>query len=209
MHDRIKNIQNQLLSKIENQMSNLDCVDTEEFAKVIDAVHHLEEAMYYCAIVEAMEKSQEDSSSDMPMRSHMGYTEYFPHGEYNWDAMDWRPYYYYTQSGRGSANQYGGSDSRSTSSRMGYGENGMMGYSEGGQSGSQGQGGSNSSGQTAYYGGPTYYYTDSKPADMKDVSKYLSELSDSLPHMMEKASPEEKKMVSDKLQQITQKVTGK
>lgn len=207
--ERLKSIKSTLVSLVETQLGDVEHTDAKELGEVVDMIKDLEEAMYYCAIVEAMEKSKEEGQEDISVRSRMGYTEHFPHGEYNWDTMDWRPYYYYTQSGRGSANQYGGSGSRSTSSRMGYNENEMMGYSDSGNSGNGGsQSGSNSSGQTAYYGGPTYYYTENKPTDVNEVSKYLSELSDSLPHMMEKASPEDKKMISEKLQQINTKVNS-
>lgn len=196
--ERLKSIKSTLVSLVETQLGDVEHTDAKELGEVVDMIKDLEEAMYYCAIVEAMEKSKEEGQEDISVRSRMGYTDHFPHGEYNWDTMDWRPYFYYTQSGRGSANQYGGSNSGSTSARMGYSENGM----------SNNQGGSGSGGQTAYYGGPTYYYTESKPMSMNEVSKYLSELSDSLPHMMEKASPEDKKMIAEKLQQINTKVNN-
>jgi hypothetical protein len=35
--------------------------------------------------------------------------------------------------------------------------------------------------------------------DIKQVGRYLNELSDELPHMMEKSSQEDKKMISEKL----------
>lgn len=196
--ERLKSIKSTLVSLVETQLGDVEHTDAKELGEVVDMIKDLEEAMYYCAIVEAMEKSKEEGQEDISVRSRMGYTDHFPHGEYNWDTMDWRPYFYYTQSGRGSANQYGSSNSGSTSARMGYSEDGI----------SNNQGGSGSGGQTAYYGGPTYYYTESKPMSMNEVSKYLSELSDSLPHMMEKASPEDKKMIAEKLQQINTKVNN-
>ena len=202
--EQLKSIKSTLVSLVQSQLGDIQHTDAKELGEVVDMIKDLEEAMYYCAIVEAMEKSKEEGTEDMAMRSRMGYTEYFPHGEYDWDNMGWRPYYYYQQSGRGSANQYGGSNSRSTSSRMGYGEESGM------NSGSQG--GSSGSGSTSYYGGPNYYYHDSQDGskmmsgDIKQVGRYLNELSDELPHMMEKSSQEDKKMISEKLQQITQKV---
>lgn len=204
--EQLKAIKSTLVSLVQTQLGDVQHTDAKELGEVVDMIKDLEEAMYYCAIVEAMEKSKEEGSEDMAVRSRMGYTEYFPHGEYDWDAMGWQPYYYYQQSGRGSANQYGGSNSRSTGSRMGYSEGSMSG-----QGGNQGgsQGGSSGQGSTAYYGGPNYYYHDSKEhmsSDLKEVNRYLSELNDELPKMMEKSSPEEKKMVSEKLQQITTKV---
>lgn len=48
-----------LLGCIEGQMAHLEEVDTEELGDVIDMVKDLEEAIYYCTVVEAMEKPSE------------------------------------------------------------------------------------------------------------------------------------------------------
>lgn len=197
--EQLKAIKSCLTSLVQTQLGDLQHTDAKELGEVVDMIKDLEEAMYYCAIVKAMEKSSEEGmpQEEMRMRSRMGYKETWPHGEYDWDEMYWRPYYYYQQSGRGSGNQYGGSGS----GQGGMGSSGM---------GSSSQGGSSSNGSTSYYGGPNYYYSEGQPEmrkdDLKQVNKYLSELNDELPHMIEKSSPEEKKMISDKLQQITNKV---
>ena len=199
--ERLKEIKSCLVSLVQTQLGDIEHTDAKEMGEVIDMIKDLEEAMYYCAIVEAMEKSEKEGTEDMRVRSRMGYKEMFPHGEYDWDDMSWRPYYFYQDSGRGNANQYGGSGSRSTGSRMGYGEGSVM-------SGSS-QGGSSGTGSTSYYGGPNYYYSEGhegSKGDIKEVNKYLSELSDELPHMIEKSTPEEKKMLSEKLQQVSNKI---
>lgn len=75
----LKAMKDCLISQIQAQMTHLECVDTKELGEVIDMVKDLEEAMYYCSIVEAMEHStsQEDSSNIMyyterPMNIKMG-----------------------------------------------------------------------------------------------------------------------------------------
>ena len=56
--ERLKHVKDTLMSAIESQMYNLTEVDTEELGDVIDMVKDLEEAMYYCSVVKAMEESE-------------------------------------------------------------------------------------------------------------------------------------------------------
>jgi hypothetical protein len=53
--DRLKQMKNMLISCIENQMTHLEEIDTKELGEAIDMVKDLEEAIYYCTVVEAME----------------------------------------------------------------------------------------------------------------------------------------------------------
>lgn len=227
--EQLKAIKSTLVSLVQSQLGDIQHTDAKELGEVVDMIKDLEEAMYYCSIVKAMEKAEEEKESGSMT---MGFRERYPHGEYDYDTMDWRPYFYYQQSGRGSANQYGGSGgrggNRGYAEMMGYEGGGRSGYSEmmeyyggqggsgSGQGGSQGgsgggsQGGSSGQGSTAYYGGPNYYYSEGQQGmskgDIKQVGKYLNELNEELPHMMEKSSPEEKKMLSEKLTQISNKI---
>lgn len=59
--DRLKAMKNCLMAQAEAQMSHLECVDAKELGEVIDMVKDLEEAMYYCSIVEAMEDANEEN----------------------------------------------------------------------------------------------------------------------------------------------------
>ena len=61
--ERLKNIKNTIMSCVEGQLSNLESTDTRELGEAIDMIKDLEEAMYYCSIVKAMEK-QEDRDMD-------------------------------------------------------------------------------------------------------------------------------------------------
>ena len=55
-----KIMQDQLMSAVKAQMSDLSCVDTNELGEAIDMIKDLEEAMYYCTIVEAMKEKHEE-----------------------------------------------------------------------------------------------------------------------------------------------------
>ena len=179
--EQLKAIESTLVSLVQSQLSDLQHTDAKELGEVVDMIKDLEEAMYYCAIVEAMEKSSEYHE---PSEMRMGFREKWPHGEFDYETMDWEPYYYgrtmrsprYYESGQGSMSSSNGQGSS--------------------------QGGSSSSGSTSYYGGPNYYYHDNQEhvgKDIKQVTRYLDELNNELPKMLEKSSQEDKRVVSDKL----------
>jgi hypothetical protein len=67
---------------VENQMSHLDQVDTKELGEAIDMIKDLEEAIYYCTITEAMEKTEEKEPMhwDRDMDRQMG-RMYYPYYE--------------------------------------------------------------------------------------------------------------------------------
>ena len=59
--ERLKSIKDILMGCIESQMTNLDEVDTKELGESIVMIKDLEEAMYYCSIVKAMEEENYSS----------------------------------------------------------------------------------------------------------------------------------------------------
>lgn len=58
--ERLKMMKNTLVSQVEAQMANLQCVDTKELGEAIDMIKDLEEAIYYCTVVKAMEEKEEN-----------------------------------------------------------------------------------------------------------------------------------------------------
>ena len=57
--EQLRNIEQCLVGFVQGQLGDLKKVDAKELGEVIDAIHHLEEAMYYCSIIDAMEKTKE------------------------------------------------------------------------------------------------------------------------------------------------------
>ena len=57
---QLKSIEQCLTSAVQSQLEDLKKIDTKELGEVIDMIKDLEEAMYYCSITEAMEKSAEE-----------------------------------------------------------------------------------------------------------------------------------------------------
>lgn len=61
MKERLKHMKETLATCIEGQLSNLSEIETEELGQAIDMLKDLEEAIYYCTIVEAMDKEEPKS----------------------------------------------------------------------------------------------------------------------------------------------------
>jgi hypothetical protein len=57
-HERLKHIKENLMSAIEGQVCNLQEADCEELGEAIDMLKDIEEALYFCTITEAMEKTE-------------------------------------------------------------------------------------------------------------------------------------------------------
>ena len=52
--ERLNHIKDVLITEIEAQMENLQCVDAKELGEVIDMVKDIEETIYYYTVTEAM-----------------------------------------------------------------------------------------------------------------------------------------------------------
>lgn len=57
-------IKDTLISLVEQQMTNPQCVDTHEMGEVIDMIKDLAETCYYVSIVEAMEDKEDNEESN-------------------------------------------------------------------------------------------------------------------------------------------------
>lgn len=66
--ERLKHMEEVLMGCVQAQLSHLDTVDTEELGQAIDMIKDLEQAKYYCSIVKAMEEAEEDEPKEMSHR---------------------------------------------------------------------------------------------------------------------------------------------
>ena len=55
--EKLKEMKTKLMNAVEVQMNNLNCVDTKELGEAIDMIKDLEEAIYHCYIINAMEQA--------------------------------------------------------------------------------------------------------------------------------------------------------
>lgn len=217
--ERLKCIKDNLMVAVESQMANLSEVDTEELGDAIDMIKDLEEALYYCTVVKAMEDGEKESRG-------MYYTPMY-HDDYN------RMYY------RGGGDYAYNRESNSTDgrdhSRISHYDERMyyrsepMYYTGNGNGSSNGSISGSSSGGMSQYSEREYPYAfederegkshryrrmymeakethQDKAAQMKELEKYAQELTTDMIEMIQDASQEERQYLSKKVTALANKI---
>lgn len=197
--EELKTMKECLTSQVQAQMSHLDTVDAHELGEAVDMIKDLAEAIYYCTVTEAMEKSSEDKEK---MNTNNN-TYYYSTTHYD------RPMEY------SNGKMYYG-EGNSSSSGMGPGNN-------------SGNSSNSSSNGTSYYHEEYWpqefrdyregrspmqrkMYMESKDLhkgseiEMKELESYLQDLSADITEMVRKASPEEKQILQKKISGIAAKI---
>jgi len=211
-HDRLKHIEHTLMCAVEGQICNLEDVDAKELGCVIDMIKDLEEAIYYCTITEAMEgKSEGDFNLEIEKeerhrgRDTMYYTEsmgsrMMPY----YDDQDWehgsRAYYggnsrMYAQDNSGSSSNQNNSSSRQGSSSRGFSEPMKMRDEREGRSPHS----------RRMYMEAKENHQD-KATQLRELEKYMQELSQDLVEMIDDATPEEKQYLEKKMSALASKI---
>lgn len=233
--EQLKHMKETLVSQVQAQLCNLAAVDTKELGEVIDMIKDLEEAMYYCTIIESMEEKGEEKEGKQ-VHNHYAYYTAEPVTAYrDIDKQMGRMYYpmeynrmYYPESGERGPNdtlrQYNGGGGGGSGS-------GGSGSSGGSSGGGGGRGGSSSGGRgsTSQYSerelpfefrdaregrSPTSrkMYMESKDMNhdkakkMKELEKYMQELTLDIAEMIEDSSPEEKQLLHKKISALANKI---
>lgn len=207
MHeDRLKHMKETLMCAVEMQLCDLGEVDTKELGEAIDMIKDLEEAIYYCTVTEAMKGNGTEMEWEMKKGGH--------HQEENGDS---RMYY----NGNGGRNYM-----------MPYNDSGMMYarrrradgtfYSDSGE-------GNNSYNDNRNYmdngtgamwrderEGRSYnsrrMYMEAKDmkrdkaTQLRELEKYMQELSQDITEMIADASPEEKQYLEKKITALASKI---
>lgn len=187
--ERLKHIEETLMSCVEGQLGHLECVDTHELGEAIDMIKDLAQAKYYCSIVEAMEEAEETTSyRDMDRAYGRMYYE-GPDGEFKgrtpWRREDW------TQ------NRY--RDSRTPYQDKWYEKEFPVELHD------EREGRSPISRRT--YMESKELHKD-KATKVKDLEHYMKELSEDLVEMIEDSSLEEKQVLEKKLNSLTNKISS-
>ena len=190
MLERLKHAKETLMCCVESQLGHLDKVDAEELGEVVDMVKDLEEAIYYCTITKAMNQKEHEGNGQMNYR--------------DMDRDQGRMYY----DGR---SMYGGDPS-------------MMYYD-----GRDGNSSSGNNGSNAQYSEREYpvsmrdyregrspqsrrMYMESKEmhkdkaSQLKELERYMQELTQDIVEMIDGASPEEKQYLEKRLTALASKI---
>lgn len=185
--ERLKHMEEALMSCVQAQLSHLDTVDTEELGQVIDMIKDLEQAKYYCSIVKAMEEAEEDETKEMSHHHrdmdrvygrmyYEGPNDDFK-GRYPWKKRDrdedWKRYPFYPEQGR-EIDIRDSREGRSPVTRRMYMESKQL-------------------------------HKD-KTEKVKELEQYMQELSEDIVEMIDGASPEERQVLEKKMTSLTNKI---
>ena len=194
MNDRIKAMKESLMSVVESQMHNLAEVDAAELGEVIDMIKDLEEASYYCAVVEAMEDSENK------YRDHKYYNDYYmtPYEDGHMNRMYYTPKNT-TMKDSHISSSYSSSPSGSEVSPSWYTE---REYPHAFQDSREGR----SPRSRRMYMEAKETHQD-KSVQMKELEKYIQELAQDVVEMVEGSSAEEKQYLSKKISALATKVS--
>lgn len=208
-HEKLKWMKETLMRVVENQLCNLNEIDTEELGEAIDMIKDLEEAIYYCTVTEAMTDPHKEKEWGMKKSEHHQENE------------DNRMYY----SG-GYPMMYANNDRRRRADGTFYAdENQSFMYSDGHVNSGNGTSNTNSSNGRNYYDESMYrderegrsynsrkMYMEAKEmkkdkaTQLRELEKYMQELSQDITEMIADASPEEKQYLEKKITTLASKV---
>lgn len=205
----LKNLKKTLMACVQAQMGNLAEVDTKELGEAIDMIKDLEEAMYYCSIVKAMEKveKEDEMMEKMHLRSCPSYyTEKLamhPSHERDMDRDVGRMYY----PARNAQGQFMPGNRKGYYDPMIHGGERPVGYYHEKEfpfeMRDEREGRSPMS--RRMYMESKEMHKD-KHQKVKELEKYMQELSEDIVEMIEDASPEEKQMLERKMTHLTSKI---
>lgn len=180
--EQYKMMKQSLMACAQSQMNNLANVNAKELGEVIDMLKDLEEAVYYCTITKAMESQGEEKVKEY---------HYYTQPSYNERDMDrdsGRMYYtpmYYGGNGNG-----GGSGGNRY-----YTEPHMMRDPKEGRSHQV---------RKSYMESKEMH--KDKASQLKELEKYMQELTQDMVEMIEDASPEERQYLEKRVSALASKI---
>ncbi len=210
MHKRLEHMKETLMCAVEMQLCDLGEVDTAELGEAIDMIKDLEEAIYYCTVTEAMnsgtEMEWEMKKGDHHQEENGDGRMYYGGKRYPMMYEDDRMYarrrradgtFYddpmYMDGGSGNGTSYmdnGGGTNRN------YMDNGTMYRDE--------REGRSYNSRRMYMEAKDM--KRDKATQLRELEKYMQELSQDIVEMIADASPEEKQYLEKKITALASKV---
>lgn len=157
--ERLKHIKETLIGCVQAELGDIKNVDTKELGEVIDMIKDLEETIYYCNIIEAMEDKEEfhHKYKDSHTTHNGKYPIYYDEKEFPMDLRDSK-------------------EGKSPISRRMYMESKEL-------------------------------HKD-KEVKIRELDKYMKELSEDLVEMIQDASIEEKQLLEKKITALATKIAS-
>lgn len=189
--EQLKAMKQTLIACAQSQMGNLANVDAKELGEVIDMIKDIEEAIYYCTITEAMTEKK-----DSGIKEHYYYN--YPQGSYDDRSKDRENgmMYYSERNGNRSRN-VPGPDYRDSSNMSNTDWNSSS-------SGKDSREGRSPQSRKSYMESKELHYD--KAHQLKELEKYMTELTQDILEMVEDASPEEKQYLEKRISTLSQKI---
>lgn len=178
--ERLKSIKENLVNVVCGQLSHLDSTDTKELGEAIDMIKDMEEAIYYCTIVKAME--EKDNYYEDPYRYY---------GTPMRDRGDWRD----ARSERGNMADMRDRPREDRDWNASNREERPRDMREG-----------RSPESRRTYMESKELHKD-KTTKMHELEKYMQELGHDIIEMIEDSSPEEKQLLQSKIAELAKKIT--
>ena len=203
--EKLKDIKCTLVSQIQSQLTDIKHTNTKELGEVIDMIKDLEEAMYYCAIIEAMEESKKEKEETPQSYNNINYymEPYYNETPNATKKVKYINGYLYGSYGTPMPDN----PIKEYTPYMEYAPY-MMRNKEWNETHMYNEGQLNDS-RSMY---SRRMYMDSKKNKAKDtdameeLEHYVKDLGDDLTDMIQNSSPEEKQVLSQKLQMLASKV---
>ena len=196
--ERLKMMKEKLMSCVESQLNDLSNVNAKELGEAVDMIKDLEETIYYCTVVKAMEDKEKEPSREMmyyPVMyyngnnsSNGGNSNSGGNGRVYSEGRYYYPMYNYDSSYYGDAYSRGMRDYANVYPRE------IRDYREG-RSGSS---------RRSYIESKEMH--EGKEKQMAELEKYMKELAGDMMEMIADATPEEKQMLSQKLNTLAEKI---
>lgn len=206
--DRLKNMKESLMNCVQTQINgNLQSVNAKELGEAVDMIKDLSEAIYYCSITEAMEKSEkeqklEDKVNKRLMKEKNMYSEdhkyyppvYYSYPEYRDMDRDMGRMYYGDRRGMNTYAMNNGGNGQSTSHYRQLTLDELRDVREGRSPISR----------KNYMESKELHHDKAK--QIKELETYMQELTQDITEMIHDASPEEKQILQQRISTLATKI---
>ena len=204
--EQLKAMKQSLTACVQSQMGRLNDVDAKELGEAVDMIKDLSEAIYYCTITEAMEGKEHDKERVYYIEPrYMTRDMDRPMGRMYYDEYNYNRYYDgRSQGGNDNRNymEYANGNGSSSGNSMGGNRNfhekempiPMRDYREG-----------RSPMSRRMYMETKEMHAD-KATSMKELEKYVQELTHDMVEMVADASPEEKQYLEKRISALASKI---
>ncbi len=188
MHKRLEHMKETLMCCVEAQLMNLTEVDTQELGDVVDMIKDIEEAIYYCTVTEAMKGNGSEFEVEMKK------------GDHHREDDSRRMYYSYPM-------MYADDGRRRRSDGTFYADSSHMdgrNYSDSGTMYRDEREGRSYNSRRMYMEAKDM--RRDKATQLRELEKYMQELSQDITEMIADASPEEKQYLEKKITALASKI---